>query len=431
VPPKELAANTAEKGTDPDPESTPEMKPPDEESAAVDPRTAPLPYADFRAKLDRLLATHEFAAAEKLIDSARQDPQHDKDQPVLEWDLEDVERLTKFWQRFESAVAALKPGDVLRAGGQQIEVAKYETGTLTGNVRGSDKSISRSLDELTPQEIVALVDKHVEKNDATAQLEIGTFLALFPKVSPQLLSSRLDRAGEKGKEVLERPLQRKLHLVEQEIARDNIGAATQLIDQIVLAAPKSKAAVRARELRDSLPLRIKWTPVGAQNWDTSVPGEYAATGKKTPREAYLISPTEYGNFLLTLEWKTSRDAAQGGVYFRFKKAGELRTNAFKIHCASDYEIRITPDRFSTGSLFGIKGPTSNPVRPNGEWNTLTLRVEGDRVQATVNGVGVLDTPASDPNIGREGYICLDGEFGGITYRKVLVYELPSRTSGKK
>ena len=37
----------------------------------------------------------------------------------------------------------------------------------------------------------------VEKNDATAQLEIGTFLALFPKVSPQLLSSRLDRAGEK------------------------------------------------------------------------------------------------------------------------------------------------------------------------------------------------------------------------------------------
>jgi len=28
---------------------------------------------------------------------------------------------------------------------------------------------------------------------------------------------------------------------------------------------------------------------------------------------------EYGNFMLTMEWKTTRDAAQGGVYFRFKK----------------------------------------------------------------------------------------------------------------
>jgi len=48
------------------------------------------------------------------------------------------------------------------------------------------------------------------------------------------------------------------------------------------------------------------------------------------------------------------------------------------------------------------------VRPTGEWNTLTLRVEQDRVQATVNGIAVLDTPVSDPNIGPAGYVCLDG-----------------------
>src|SRR5262249_16588717 len=180
----------------------------------------------------------------------------------------------------------------------------------------------------------------------------------------------------------------------------------------------------------SLPARLTWTPVGPQNWNMSTPGEFAASSRKAAG-AYLVSAAEYGNFVLTLEWKTDSDAAQGGVYFRFKRGGDLRKNAFKIHFASDHAIRATPDRFSTGSLFGIKGPRTNNVRPTGEWNTLALRVEGDRVRATVNGVEVLDTPATDPNIGPQGYVCLDGEFGGITYRKVLVYELPPRVPATK
>lgn len=426
VPQKELAANASEKSPENEPEPMAEKTERPEEPPPVDPRTVPLPYEQFRTRFDRLLAVKGFAEAEQLAAAALQDPQYEKDKEPLEWDREDAARLAKFWERVEAAVTALQPGDVFRAGGTQLEFRSYENGTIAAKIRGSDKSVSRTLDDFAPQEIVALVDKHVEKSDTSAQFEVVAFLTLFPKVSAQLFSTRLDRAGEKAKEFLERQQLRKLHLVEQEIARDNIAAASQGIDQVLFAASKLKAAAKARELRDSLPLRITWTPVGAQIWDTSVPGEYAATGGKSPQEAYLISPIEYGNFLLMLEWKTTRDTGQGGVYFRYKKAGELRKNAFKIHCAGDYAIRNNPDRFSTGSLFGIKGPTSNPVRTIGEWNTLTLRVEGDRVQATVNGVGVLDTPVSDPNIGRQGYICLDGEFGGITYRKILVYELLSR-----
>jgi hypothetical protein len=66
--------------------------------------------------------------------------------------------------------------------------------------------------------------------------------------------------------------------------------------------------------------------------------------------------------VLTLDWKTSRDTAQGGVYFRYKRGGELRKNAFKVHVASDFGIRNNPDRYSTGSLFGIKGPRANQVK---------------------------------------------------------------------
>jgi hypothetical protein len=426
IPQKELAQ--AGGANDPDgdgPDSSAEpIKKPDDEPAVVDPRQAPLPYAVFRSRLEPLLVAYDFSAAERMVGEALRNPQLENDRTQLEWDKDDVERLAKFWKRFEAAVADLKPGDVLRAGSIQMEFGKYADGVFSGKVKGSEKSVSRTVAELTPVDLVTLVDKKAARTDEGAQLEIGTFLAMSPKASQQLVNSRLDRAGDKGKEVLERQLLRKLHLVEQEIARENIGLALQLIDQLVAAAPKSKTAREARTLRDGLPARISWAPIGPQTWDSSVAMEYAASGGKAPG-AYLISPAEYGDFVLTLEWKTNRDTAQGGVYFHYKRGGELRKNAFKIHIASDHAIRANPDRFSTGSLFGIKGPRSNPVKPTGEWNTLVLRVEGDRVKATVNGGEVLDTPVSDPNIPPVGYICLDGEFGGITYRKAVVYELPA------
>ncbi len=429
---KVLAQNSAVGGTaEEDSAKMPaKEKPPEDEPAFVDPRKLPLPYVAFRDRLEKLVTAYDLAAAEKLIGKVRQDPKFENDKTQLEWDFEEVQRLAKFWKRLEAAIADLKPGDVVRAGSIQLEFGKYEEGVFSGKVRGSDKTLTRTLGELAPVDLVTLVDKRTDRGDETAQLEIGTFLAMSPKASSQLVNSRLDRAGEKGKELLERQLFRKLHQIEQEIARENIGAGLQLADQFIASAPKSKAAAKARELRDALPLRIVWTPVGSQSWETSPPGEFTTTTRKAAG-AYLISPAEYGNFVLTLEWKTSQDTAQGGVYFRYKRGADLRKNAFKIHIAGDHAIRANPDRFSTGSLFGIKGPRSNLVKPNGQWNTLVLRVENDRIKVTINGGDVLDTPASDPNIGSTGYICLDGEFGGITYRKVLVYEIPSAGPSKK
>jgi hypothetical protein len=312
----------------------------------------------------------------------------------------------------------------VKAGFVQIEFGKYEEGLLTGKVRGSDTTVSRPLSELTPTDLVALVDKRINRSDKAAQLEIATFLDRSPKVSPQAVQTRFERAGAKGAEVAERKNLRELHLIEQEVARNNLGAALAQIEQLTGAASKSKTAALARKLRDDLPARIPWRTIGKQTWDTSVPGEHMASGGKMPG-SYLISPAEYGNFLLTLEWKTTSDLAQGGVYFHYKNAGDLRKNAFKIHLAADYATRESPDKFATGSLFGIKAPTTNAVKLNGQWNSLSLRVEDNRVQAIVNGAVVLDTPATLKTIAPRGFVCLDGEFPGITYRKVLVYELPS------
>ena len=426
LPRQELAQKSASRESPKKEDAKPAEPMPEEETKkqpAVDPRTAPLAYAEFRSRLEGLIAAHDYPKALEAILAAQQDERFKSDKMLLDWDREEVERLAKFQERVEEALAQLKPGEIVKAGSVQIEFEKYEEGQIAGKVRGSDKTVSRPLSELAPTDLVALVDKRVNRADKAAQLEIATFLDRSPKVSPQAVQTRFERAGAKGTEVAERKSLRELHLIEQEIARNNLGAALAQIEQLIAAAPKSKTAAQAKKLRDDLPARIQWQPIGKQTWDLSVPGEQMASGSKMPG-AYLISPVEYRNFLLSLEWKTTSDLAQGGVFFHYKNAGDLRKNAFKIHLAGDYAVRESPDKFATGSLFGIKAPTANKVKLNGQWNTLLLRVEENRVQATVNGVVVLDTPASLPTISPVGFVCLDGEFPGITYRKVLVYELP-------
>ena len=87
------------------------------------------------------------------------------------------------------------------------------------------------------------------------------------------------------------------------------------------------------------------------------------------------------------------------------------------------------DPFSTGALLGAKAPKKNAVRPAGEWNSLSLRVEGERIRATINGADVLDATAGDSSIGPRGFVCLDGAVAGISYRRILLYELPAGAAG--
>jgi hypothetical protein len=124
-----------------------------------------------------------------------------------------------------------------------------------------------------------------------------------------------------------------------------------------------------------------------------------------------------------LDWRTTEATAQGGVFFRYSGSGPLRKNAWKIQLSNDAGL-ASPDRFSTGALFGIKPPTAHPIRPGGEWNSLELEVKGDRATARINGESVLDAILSDPNIPPAGTICLDGEFRGISYRQVIIEPLP-------
>ena len=81
----------------------------------------------------------------------------------------------------------------------------------------------------------------------------------------------------------------------------------------------------------------------------------------------------------------------------------------------------------SSDLFSLVAPDENAAKVAGEWNTTVIKYVDKDITVTVNGKKVLETIADNPdidNIPEKGYVALDGEAGGITYRKVLLSELP-------
>lgn len=387
----------------------------------VDPRTLPLPYAVHLESLKKHVAARDYTAAAKQVDAAIQDPHLAADRQQLAWDREDVARLKSFWEKAQTAVNTMKAGDEIRVGRAKLDLVDFKDGVVRAKSKNS--MIEKPLKEFSASDVVALVDDRTDRKDAAAQLEVGTFLFYDPAGNDRLAAARFERVGEEGQMLLDRIPARLLHLVEAEFARENAGAGLVLIRRIRNEFPDTSAARKAAQLAERLYTLTKWEPRGGRDWGGSNDGVYVADSNRVPN-AVLVSPREYENFELMLEWKTAGRTGQGGVYFRWPAVAAVSTdNAYKIRLANDYGVPA--DRLSTGSLFTVEGPSENAVKPEGQWNTLVLRVHGAKVEVRINDRRVLDATAESATIPLKGRVALDGEVGGITYRRVRLIELPA------
>jgi hypothetical protein len=180
-------------------------------------------------------------------------------------------------------------------------------------------------------------------------------------------------------------------------------------------------AAEAQKLEEELYEYVKWRTIGSRKW--KIEGNSYEADNERANGSLLASPNEYRNFELSLEWKTLDTlTAQGGVFFHYPGGGELVDLAHKIHLSNDSGKGA--DQYSSGSIFGEDAPRENAVKPSGEWNTLEIKVVDKKVTVTINGRTVLETEATKETVPARGLICLDGFAGGITYRKILLSELP-------
>jgi len=367
----------------------------------------------------QLVADREYDKAVALTKASLKDEKFAGSRTILQADLNTVETIQKFW---ELADSALKDGKVksVSLGGTKANLVKYENGKLT--LESGNQEVARDLKELSALSAAALAQASVASDDKDAFRSIAWFLYFDADGSSSAALNRLIPFPEQSNELIARATSHLLLQAEQEFDRGNLSAGLVSTRAIVESYPNSAAAKRAAELQQGLYRKIDWRPVGRRNWDIDKGiGQYEAAPGRV-ENSYLQSPRKYRNFELQFEFKTEGELGQGGVFFHYPGDGGLYKRAYKIPLASD--AGVSPDQYCTGSLFGLEAPAENAVKPVGEWNTARLIVRGGSILFVLNDKTVLETFALSDDIPEEGYVLLDGITGGITYRKVLLTEVP-------
>jgi len=414
IPPKRVVVVAS---AEPDPN---EMIVPDKpKPKPVDPRSLPLPYTSLRTIFKTLLDARQYDEAEALLRKAKANPAMQSFSEQLAWDEEDFQAIRSFWSDLEKTTADIEPGEAVRIGTLRLEVTGFENGELIGK-RG-DTEIRRKLTELSSTELSGIFDAGVEKDDEPANYRYGVLLAYDSKTLERARDQRFERCRDLAATFRERIAKRKLAQALAELERTNFGKGVGFLKETKTLAAGTPVAAEAQKLEEELYEYVKWRTVGPRKW--KIDGNAYEADNDRANDSLLASQKEYRNFELSLEWKTLDTlTAQGGVFFHYPGRGELVDLAHKIHLSNDSGKGA--DQYSSGSIFGEDGPSENAVKPSGEWNTLEIKVVDKKVTVTINDKKVLETQATKETVPDRGLVCLDGFAGGITYRKILLSELP-------
>jgi hypothetical protein len=165
-----------------------------------------------------------------------------------------------------------------------------------------------------------------------------------------------------------------------------------------------------------------WKIYGTEKWFVEN-GLLICESGPDKQYGYLATEKFYKNFDLTLEFLQVSDG-NSGVFFRSTIEGT------KI---AGWQCEVAPKGHDTGGIYESYGrgwlkqiddDKENILKP-GEWNTMRIKVVGDRVQTWLNGQLMVDL--SDEKIGKaNGSIALQIHEGGgikVEWRNLVIEEL--------
>lgn len=156
---------------------------------------------------------------------------------------------------------------------------------------------------------------------------------------------------------------------------------------------------------------------------------------KGESSGYLHTIEQFENFVLRLEYRTA-PGANSGIFFRWSDLQDPVHTGLEMQILDTYG-QETMQRNSAGALYDLVAPSSNAVRPAGEWNVASVRCEGSRIWLELNGTVVVDAdidqwttagqnPDGSPNkfkyawrdMPRSGHIGLQDHGGYVEFRNV-------------
>jgi hypothetical protein len=114
----------------------------------------------------------------------------------------------------------------------------------------------------------------------------------------------------------------------------------------------------------------------------------------------IWSEGKFGDFTISLEYKTSKKA-NSGLFFRTDPKNAVQ-GGFEIQIASP---GLYSGKHIVGSLYDAKEPMVAAGKPDGEWNNMRLVCKGPSIQVVLNGMEVIDVDIDDwkkPNQNPDG-----------------------------
>ncbi len=165
-----------------------------------------------------------------------------------------------------------------------------------------------------------------------------------------------------------------------------------------------------------------WQIHGTELWYVE-DGELVCESGPDQQYGYLATDKTYRDFDLILDFKQDADG-NSGVFFRSSLDGTRITG---------WQAEVAPPGLWTGGIYESYG-RGWLIRPDeakdaalkmGEWNSMRVRVVGNRVTTWLNGVEMIDL--EDDTIGEaEGSIVLQIHDGGgikVRWRNIVVQEI--------
>ena len=146
---------------------------------------------------------------------------------------------------------------------------------------------------------------------------------------------------------------------------------------------------------------------------------------------FLRFDTEVDNFAYHVEFRMGKDC-NSGIGIRHQKYDMAKSTATRPSY-SGYEIQLLDDankeasKTSTASLYRYVAPTSNTVKPAGEWNSIDIECINSRIRVTLNGVLIQDVDQSQideiKNKPLKGFVSLQNHGKQIEFKSLKLKKI--------
>ena len=104
---------------------------------------------------------------------------------------------------------------------------------------------------------------------------------------------------------------------------------------------------------------------------------------------------KFGNCTIRVVFKTTSPTSNSGLYIRFPE--EPGDPWYAVHNGYEVQIDASGDEWhSTGSLYSLSPVTKMKQKPAGEWNTMDVKLDGQKTTVFLNGKKVNEFVGSQP-----------------------------------